>query len=585
MPSPLAAAVSPYLRQHAEDPVAWFAWGPDAFSSAREQQKPIFLSVGYAACHWCHVMHRESFADEATAKALNDGFVAIKVDREELPHVDEVYMSYIVATSGGGGWPMSVFLTPELRPFFGGTYFPAEARGGMPAFRDVLSEVARAWSEDRASVEFTAMGAHDYLGAMTAVPRPTELSAQIVGDAAHTVLRFADPVRGGFGAAPKFPQAPVTDFLLAYHNESDDDTALDAVEAALRAMVRGGIYDQAGGGIARYATDAAWLVPHFEKMLYDNAQLLSTLARLHGKRPCDEWAHAMRQTAEFLVRDLSAPAGGFCAALDADTGGIEGAPYVWTRDELAAFLSADELALAEDSLGVTAGGNWEGTTILTRADGRAGDAQAVDALLVRILEQRSLRPQPAVDTKVVTSWNALAARGLIAAGRVLADDSLMRAGLDTVAFLLDSAVDGEHVVHVVDDPAVAVVRLAEDYAGLVAACLDAHDATGDREFLARAISLHAEAQRLFVFHGAVWMIPSTTELPVRPRERHDGPTPTGAALMAANALRLSRLAEDPEQHSLARELLERLATDAAEFPLAHGTALEALVGLLGDEQA
>jgi uncharacterized protein len=580
MPNRLADETSPYLRLHADDPVNWYPWGEEAFARARDLRLPIFLSIGYASCHWCHVMHRESFRDTAVAEALNDRFVPIKVDRESRPDVDELYMAYVVAANGHGGWPMSVFLTPQLLPIFGGTYFPPEPAHNLPSFLQVLDDVAEAFGHRPHVADNTAEEALEYLRVLFAPPLPDTISRGMLHRSADALLGMSDPVHGGFGGAPKFPQSPVIDFLLAYHRLTADDRALTCAETTLRAIVRGGIFDQAGGGIARYAVDDGWLIPHFEKMLYDNAQLLTSLAAMQATRPDSEWEHAIRATAAFLERDLPAPSGLYVSSLSADTLGEEGATYVWTHAELAALLSADELTLAEEVLEVSAEGNWEGRTILTRPKGREREAEAVDALLGKLLHARQLRPQPQVDAKVLVSWNALAARGLLDSGAALYDEGLTNRGLALVQVLLESAVatDGG-VLHQLGDEQSLNVRLAEDATALALAVAAAYDATGDDALLGEAKRLLQGAGERFSRDGVWYMTPEDTELPLRPLAQHDSPTPSSASLAATAAIKLWRASGDESFRWYAEDALERLTPIAERSPLRAGTALAAIADL------
>jgi uncharacterized protein len=583
MSNRLAQQTSPYLALHAHDPVDWYPWGEEAFALARETRKPIFLSVGYASCHWCHVMHRESFKDPATARVLNDRFVSIKVDRESRPDVDEVYMAYVVAANGHGGWPMSVFLTPELIPVVGGTYFPPVRAYGVPAFSEVLEQVHRAFTQRGDEVADGSQEALGYLRAMFAPVKPSHIAMEPIEKTARALIASVDPQHGGFGGAPKFPQAPVTDFLLDYHRATGNERALDAVESTMECMVRGGIYDQAGGGISRYATDAAWLIPHFEKMLYDNGMLLTTLAALHHLRPRDEWAYAIRQTAEFLQRDLSTPSGALASSLSADTEGEEGKTYVWSFEELAGLLGEQELALAEECLSVTRAGNWEDVNILTRPDGRDGRSEQVDRLLARLFEERRKRTQPDRDDKVIVSWNALAARGLMAGGIAIGDESIANRGVHLTRALLDQAVDAnDGVVRIVgaDDG----IRLLEDAAGLAVACLDAWRLSGDDKLLAAAGRLMQKARDRFYDGDGTWyMTPEDTELPVRPREQHDSPLPSGPSLAALASLQLALATGDDIHRQAAEKTLARLISLAERSPFAAGTALSAALGLAMSE--
>ncbi len=574
---------SPYLRMHADDPVEWVPWSLAAFERARVEDKLVLLSVGYASCHWCHVMQRESFHDPETAAFLNDHYIPMKVDREERPDIDALYMEYVAAATGGGGWPMTVALTPNLLPVFGGTYFPLVAQSGSPSFMDVLRSVNKTWREEREQIERTEDATLDFLERRSVAPEPKLIDERLIETAVKAILGSEDTTNGGFGTAPKFPQAPVVRFLLHFAEEAGDDDSVRAAQAALRAILRGGIYDQAGGGICRYATDASWIVPHFEKMLYDNALLLSTLADAHMLEPSDEYAHAIRQTQAFLDREMSSSDGGYIASLSAETDGVEGATYVWRHEELSAFLSAEELALAESKLGVSTDGNWQRSVILTRPRGRDADAESVDAVLGRIGQERASRPQPPRDDKVLVSWNAMTARGLMEAGSALGDDMMLHRG-HALAMMLDSrASSASGVIHVLDDPSVEHVRLLEDAAHLEAALITAYEMADDADALDRAIELHADTLSRFVEDGTAFMTDDATDLPVRPREQNDNPLPSGANTFAENALRLYRHTLDESYRETAEALLGRFASLAEFAPSFAGTALDAAIILLTEE--
>ncbi len=577
----LAGETSPYLAMHAEDPVEWFPWGNEAFQTAAAESRPIFLSIGYSSCHWCHVMQRESFKDDETARMLNDHFLPVKVDREQRPDVDALYMDYVIATTGHGGWPMSVFCTPQKLPVVGGTYFPPRANGQLPGLDDVMAEVIGAFRRAPDQTDDTAARSLRFLQEHNGPPLSRPITWKVVEDAAEVILRGVDREHGGFGYAPKFPQATVLAFLAAFHRRSGDPEVAYQLRRALEAMLRGGIYDQAGGGLFRYSTDESWLVPHFEKMLYDQALLLSNLAAAIRIEPSEEFEHAIRQTVTFLDREMTAPGGGYRSSLSAETDGVEGATYVWTYEELASLLSAEEMSLAERALGVQEPGNWEGKSILARRDGRAEEADAIDELLSRILAERGHRPQPAPDTKVLTSWNALAARGLLEAGDVLGDSAMVNRGAELASLLLDGAAAGDGVVHVLGDPAVAEVRLAEDHALLAAACLTAHEVTGDAGMLEEAERLHAHVLERFSEGGVTYMTPDGTDLPVRPLERSDNPTPSGRATTVENAVRLLRLTGREEYREYAEDAFPHFWSVADNAPSFAGTALVAASEYLG----
>ncbi len=426
----LANETSPYLLQHAHNPVDWWPWGPDALARAKLLDRPIFLSIGYAACHWCHVMERESFEDEATAGYLNDRFIPIKVDREERPDLDQVYMSAVQAMTGSGGWPMSVFLSPEGRPFYGGTYFPDEPRHGMPSFRQVLEGVDRAWREDRAAVE--GAGARIVASLVEAARLPAADGApapDLLATAVLLVERGFDAATGGWGGAPKFPQPMTIEFLLGRAEATGDPRPLAVARRALDAMAAGGIHDQLGGGFHRYATDARWLVPHFEQMLYDNAQLARVYVHAWALTGDTAYRDTARGTLDYLIRELSTADGAFAASQDADTDGHEGLTFTWRSDEIRSVLGdPDRAALFASAYGVTEAGNWEDVTILSRVRSTAELSElyslpvadiepALAGGRARLLEVRALRPQPARDDKAIAAWNGLAIAALADAAR------------------------------------------------------------------------------------------------------------------------------------------------------------------------
>ncbi len=448
---------SPYLLQHAHNPVNWYPWGEEALARAKELDQPIFLSIGYAACHWCHVMERESFEDEDTAAELNAAFVPVKVDREERPDLDSIYMDALQALTGQGGWPMSMFLTPEGLPFYGGTYFPDKPRHGMPAFRVLLARIADVWDDRREWVESTATKLADrvregqdaparLLAALSELPEVDP--AHRLDDATKGMLKSFDPVNGGWGEAPKFPQAMSIEYLLREHLRTGAKEPRLVAERTLDAMAAGGIYDHLGGGFARYSTDAAWLVPHFEKMLYDNALLARAYAHAAELSGDASYGYYARETLDFVAHEMRNPPGGaFAASLDADTEGIEGATYTWDATEVRELLG-DAAPLFEDAYGVTDGGNWEGRTILNRVRGdtdlaveherpRDEIAEELAEARTQLLRARDERPQPARDDKVLTSWNGLMIAAFADAGQALAEPSFVRIATEAADFILD----------------------------------------------------------------------------------------------------------------------------------------------------
>ena len=406
----LAEETSPYLLQHARNPVDWYAWGEEALQRSRREDKPILLSIGYSACHWCHVMERESFENDEIAALMNESFVCIKVDREERPDIDEIYMSAVQIMTGSGGWPLTVFLTPELEPFYGGTYFPPEDRGGRPGFSTVLREIARVFREDRSRVRETSNALTERIQSLAVVPSSRELMTRsLIHQAARELALRFDSKEGGFSSAPKFPPSGAVSLLLRYHRASRDPDALAMVELTLDKMAAGGMYDHLGGGFHRYSTDAVWLVPHFEKMLYDNALLARAYLEAYQVTGNEDYARVARETLEWVIREMQGDEGGYYSTKDADSEGVEGKFYVWSEEEVRRLLGArsDEFCRTYD---VTASGNWEGENILHRPAGFSSGDVDLEASLREtrsvLLREREKRVHPGLDDKVLTSWNA-----------------------------------------------------------------------------------------------------------------------------------------------------------------------------------
>jgi uncharacterized protein len=591
MPNRLAGETSPYLLQHAHNPVDWYPWGREALERAAAEDRPIFLSIGYAACHWCHVMERESFEDADTAALMNEHFVSIKVDREERPDLDDVYMSAVQAMTGSGGWPMSVFLTPDLKPFFGGTYFPPEDRHGMAGFPRILRAVADAYRTRRSEVEGQAAMLVDHLRAQLAVAAgmaDVEL-AQLDRAVARLGTSF-DEHRGGFGGAPKFPAPMTIEFLLQAWRRAGDASTLRMVTRTLDAMADGGINDQLGGGFARYSTDAHWLVPHFEKMLYDNALLAH--AYLEGYRATgdERYAGVGRATLDFMLAELLTDDGGFASALDADSEGVEGRFYVWTYQELAdalgdaGFDDRDVRAVA-DAWGVTPDGNWEGTNVLHRAGLELSadvEARARDALLA----VRAGRVRPARDDKQVASWNGMALRALAHAALVLRSDRYREATREHVAFVRDHLVrDGGRLWRTVRDGRAATPGFAEDSVLVADGLLVAHAALGDAETLALARRIVEAALRDFWDDEAGTFVDTSDEHDrtiARPRGLTDNATPSANSAGADVLLRLALLTGEVDFDRRARSIVRAVASALDRQPSAFGRMLSAAERLLGE---
>jgi len=544
----LAGETSPYLLQHADNPVDWYPWGEDAFERARSEDKPILLSIGYSACHWCHVMEHESFEDGETAALMNERFVNVKVDREERPDVDSIYMDAVVALSGHGGWPMTVFITPEGEPFWGGTYFPPVQRQGMPAFRDVLRAMADAYESRRDDIARQAEQLVDAIRRSGDVSPSTELlTTGLLSEAVSVLSRQFDRTHGGFGGAPKFPPGPTLEFLLRMAARNGSETALEMAVGTLDAMAAGGIYDQLGGGFHRYAVDHIWLVPHFEKMLYDNALLAS--AYLHGFALTgrDRYREVVEETLDFLLRELRLPEGGFASALDADTRGEEGTTYVWTLDELNAVLEPDEAELVITRYGVTSGGNFEGSNVLFVA-AEVDDPGKLSVARRKLLESRSRRPQPDRDDKALAAWNGLTLAAMAEAGLRLGRADYLDAARALADFLLGPMSDERGRLHRTFRAGEAKIDgYLEDYANVSNGLLELYNATGELRYLDEADRLARLAVELFGDEGGggfFFTAADAEQLVVRKKELLDQPTPSGNSMLAYVLLRLARIFGD-----------------------------------------
>jgi uncharacterized protein len=541
----LAGETSPYLLQHAGNPVDWYPWGEEALQRARDEDRPILLSIGYAACHWCHVMERESFEDPATAEVMNERFVCVKVDREERPDLDSLYMDAVVALTGSGGWPMTVFLTPAGEPFFGGTYFPPEPRHGLPAFTQLLRAVADAWEGRRTDVLRSGANLAEHIRSSSRLrPSVEPLSAEVLEEAQRNLRAVFDPTWGGFGRAPKFPPAPVLELLLRRGEEEMTRRTLDA-------MAAGGMHDLVGGGFHRYSVDTRWLVPHFEKMLYDNALLASVY--LHAaKRFGDERYRAVgERTLDYLLRELALPGGGFASAQDADTDGVEGLTFTWAPGEGAPEELFEEF---EDGRHILRG-------------------ELDDETRARLLANRAERPQPLRDDKAIASWNGLALAALAHGGRV-------EAGARLAEFLLGPLSTPEGRLHRTWRNGVAKgTGYLEDYADAAYGLMELHVASGDPRFLREAHRLALLAVELFADDetGGFFQTPVDGEpLVARKQEVDDHPTPSGNAMLAYVLLRLARIWGDDELERRATSVLRLVRDTLPRAPTSFGWMLVAL---------
>jgi len=578
MPNRLAEATSPYLLQHADNPIDWWQWSTEAFDEARRRNVPVLLSVGYAACHWCHVMAHESFSDEKIAAQVNSDFVAIKVDREERPDIDAVYMTATQAMTGHGGWPMTCFLTPEGQPFHCGTYFPPEPRHGLPGFPQLLGAITDVWRDEGDRVRDGASRIAAKLAqAADAGPAAAEVTPAELDKAAELLAGQVDPRNGGFGGAPKFPPSMVLEFLLRQFERTGSPRSLQVVGLTCERMARGGMYDQLAGGFARYSVDAEWVVPHFEKMLYDNALLLRVYAHL-GRRT--EAALALRvaqDTAAFLLRDLRTEHGGFASALDADTDGVEGLTYAWTPAQLVEVLGAQDGEWAAGLLTVTPEGTFEHGSSTLQLPADPDDAARWERARGALLAARDTRPQPARDDKVITAWNGLAITALAEAGASLARPEWVQAAADTAELLLGShVVDGRVRRSSRDGVVGSAVGVLEDYSCLADGLLALHQATGSGRWLDEACALLDTALAHFADPerpgGYLDTADDAEALLHRPRNITDNATPAGASALAGALLSASVLTT-PDRAGRYRQAADeavRAVGGLAEHPNAAG---------------
>jgi uncharacterized protein YyaL (SSP411 family) len=572
MANALAHETSPYLLQHQDNPVDWLPWGEEALRRAREEDRPLLVSIGYSACHWCHVMERESFEDPQTAALMNERFVPVKVDREERPDVDALYMEAVQAMTGHGGWPLNVFLTPEQIPFYGGTYFPPEPRMGMPSFRQVLGAVADAWEKRKDEIrEQGARMAQRLQGGALLAPSDEPMTQEALDAAVATLRKSFDSVHGGWGGAPKFPAASAIEFLL---RRGETQMAL----YTLRAMASGGMYDQVGGGFARYSVDATWTVPHFEKMLYDNALLAR--AYVHGWQVSgdDTLRRTAEETLDWTLREMRAPEGGFYSALDADSEGVEGKYYVWTVDELRAALGDDAKA-AIAWFGATVRGNFEGANVL-ESRGPEPPADVRERIRARLLEVREQRVRPGLDDKRLASWNALMISALADAGAVVGSERYLDAARGAAAFVLERmrAPDGR-LLRTFNAGQARLNAYLEDHAYLLEALLTLYEATFEERWFteARAIADRIVARFADRENGGFFSTSDDHEaLVARRKDLEDTPIPAGGSAAAFGLLRLAALTGEASYEDHAVSHLRLLHAVAPAHPTAFGHLLQAI---------
>ncbi len=581
----LAREKSPYLLQHQHNPVDWHAWNDEAFARARAENKPIFLSIGYSTCHWCHVMERESFEDEAVGKYLNEHFISIKVDREERPDVDRIYMTFVQAMSGQGGWPLNCFLTPDLKPFFGGTYFPPDNRYGRPSFLSLLQQISGLWETRRGDLDNSAAHLYGQLEQMTAGETPGQLllTRSVLAQAAARMKETYDPRNGGFGGAPKFPHPTQPAFLLRYGVRFHDDEAVQMVLHTCDRMAAGGIHDQIGGGFARYSVDAHWLVPHFEKMLYDNAQLLNLYLDAWLVSGDARHADTARDIITYVLRDMTHPEGGFYSAEDADSEGKEGKFYCWTRAELAKLLTPEEFNVAVRYFGVTEQGNFvdhsdpdplPNQNVLSIADPDlpADDKPLLASAKAKMFAARAKRVRPHLDDKVLASWNGLMLGALARAFAILGDEAYRAAAEKNLAFLQDKLWDAstKTLYHRWRDGHRDSVQLQPAYAFLLAGVIDLYEATLDPRHLDFAIAL-ADSMLARFFDsedGGFWQSAGSADLILRIKDDYDGAEPSGNSVATLALLRLASITDRTDYKQAAEKTLRLFSSRLQSVPQA-----------------
>ena len=595
---------SPYLLQHANNPVDWYAWRPEAFEKAKREDKPILVSIGYSTCHWCHVMERESFEDQDTADFMNTHFINIKVDREERPDVDQIYMEACQAIQGSGGWPLNCFLTPEGKPFYAGTYYPPMPAYNRPSWMQLMAHMIRQFNQDRQKIEEQA----DFL--LNVIQKadknftkdrledgmPAGHLRVTVDSIYQNLKKFFDEEDGGFGGAPKFPGTMNLRFLLNYHHFTGDQTALDHVTFSLRKMINGGIYDQIGGGFARYATDKEWLVPHFEKMLYDNALLVQLLSETYQQTQDPIFLETIKETLEFVDRELTSPEGGFYAALDADSEGVEGKFYVWDIAEVEDILD-EQSAIIIDYYGLSRAGNWEGVNILNRPNSFADVAEKhglthealkaqIEAAKVAMMAARDKRIRPGLDDKILLSWNALMCRAYVSAFNATGIEHYKEVALKNVNFLLEKfAIPGDSAAlyHTYKEGKASYDAFLDDYAFLIDALIAVYQMTFDKRYLNDAKRLSElvlaefldESTKMFYFTSS-----RQSDIPVRRKDLYDSAMPSGNSTMVHNLMQLGIILGASNYQTLAEHQILSMVNSVERYPRSFGRWAGAILNMV-----
>ena len=590
---------SPYLLQHAHNPVDWYPWGEEAFEAARAADKPILVSIGYSACHWCHVMEHESFEDEKIAALMNENFINIKVDMEERPDVDQIYMNFVQLTTGRGGWPMNVFLTPDKRPFFGGTYFPPASRYNMPSWPQILTSIADAYANRREELETSANEIVGELRRLTIAEMSTEsLSTGLLDTAFTSYSRTFDAVNGGFGGAPKFPPAMSLEFLLRYHHRTGNDMALQMVRYTCEKMARGGIYDQLGGGFHRYSVDSIWLVPHFEKMLYDNAQLVRVYLHLYQVTGEESFKRTAEETLDYVLREMTDPSGGFYSSQDADSEGVEGKFFVWRPDEIKEILGDEHAAVLNAYFDVTVHGNFEETNILNIKRDLENVAselglseeqfrQIVDQGKQKLFEEREHRVKPHRDEKVLTAWNGLMLSAFADAAAILGEERYFEAARRNADFLLSELQSDGRILRTWKEGTAKLNGYIEDYANLADGLLRLFEVSGEINYFreARRLADHMIAEFWDDESGGFYFTSNDhEELIVRNKDYYDNATPSGNSVAADVFLKLARISGDDRYERFGVSVLKMAAGKIRQYPQGFGRALSALEFYLSEKK-
>ncbi len=591
MPNRLINETSPYLLQHAHNPVDWYPWGEEALQRAKAENKPILLSIGYSACHWCHVMERESFENEDTATLMNANFISIKVDREERPDLDAIYMEAVQMLTGSGGWPMTVFLTPDCKPFYGGTYFPPVDHPNMPGFPRLLLAMAQAYKEQQGAIAQTTRQLADRMGWSGRVSvGHNPLTVDTLHQAYSSLASGFDYQNGGIGAAPKFPQPMTLEFLLRYHHRGFSDRALEMAHLTLQNMAHGGMYDQVGGGFHRYSTDAHWLVPHFEKMLYDNALLARLYLHAYQATGQALYRRITEETLDYVLREMTDPLGGFYSAQDADSEGVEGKFFVWTPEEFQSALGKDTGDLIGGYYGMTDAGNFEGKTILNIPQEPASFAREQGIPLPQLedmvyqakqtlLDIREQRVHPLLDDKVLASWNGLMLRSFAEAAVALGRDDYLQAAVNNAEFLLNAMKPQGRLLRTYRNGQAKLLAYLEDYAFVADGLIALYEATFDRRWLTEAVSLADAMIDLFWDEGAGFFYDTGSDhesLVMRPRDIFDNAQPCGGSVASDVLLRLALITGNQDYSAKAAKPLRALSDVMGQAPAGTGHWLAAL---------